>query len=85
MDPVVGPLSTGELEVIGKLIRALAVGMLELQGAATGIKKDLHAEDRTMVASKDDNPLKTDWPLDTKLRYLFGGRSVMLNWPRSTP
>jgi predicted component of type VI protein secretion system len=76
LDPaVVGPLSAGELELIGKLIRALAVGMLELQAAATGVKKDLHAEDRTMVASKDNNPLKTDWPLDTKLRYLFGGRA----------
>jgi predicted component of type VI protein secretion system len=76
LDPVVvGPLSSGELELIGKLIRALAVGMLELQAAATGVKKDLHAEDRTMVASKDNNPLKTDWPLETKLRYLFGGRS----------
>jgi predicted component of type VI protein secretion system len=76
LDPaVVGPLASGELESIGKLIRSLAVGMLELQAAATGVKKNLHAEDRTMVASKDNNPLKTDWPLDTKLRYLFGGRA----------
>lgn len=72
---VIGPLSQGELEAIGRLIRVLLRGVLDLHGAAAGVKESLHAEDRTMVASKaGQNPLKTDWPEDTKLRYLFGGR-----------
>jgi predicted component of type VI protein secretion system len=29
-----------------------------------------------MVAAKDNNPLKSDWPEQTKLRYLFGGRAA---------
>ena len=40
----------------------------------TGVKQDLRSEDRTMVATKDNNPLKTNWPAETKLKYLFGGR-----------
>lgn len=76
LDPSsLGPLSPGELEEIGKLVRSLMVGVLELHATATGVKQDLQAEDRTMVAVKDNNPLKTDWPQDTKLRYLFGGRA----------
>ena len=27
-----------------------------------------------MLAPRDNNPLKTSWPAETKLRYLFGGR-----------
>jgi predicted component of type VI protein secretion system len=38
------------------------------------VKQELRAEERTLVAPRDNNPLKSDWPGDTKLRYLFGGR-----------
>jgi predicted component of type VI protein secretion system len=72
---VLGPLSQGELEAIGRLMRVLLRGVLDLHGAAAGVKESLHAEERTMVASKGQNPLKTDWPEETKLRYLFGGRA----------
>ena len=73
---VVGPLSQGELENIGRMMRVLLRGILELHAAATGVKRTLHAEDRTMVATRGgQNPLKTDWPEETKLRYLFGGRA----------
>lgn len=27
-----------------------------------------------MIAPRDNNPLKADWPGETQLRYLFGGR-----------
>jgi predicted component of type VI protein secretion system len=77
LDPTsVGPLSQGELQTIGELVRSLALGVLELHRAATGVKDDLKAEDRTMVASRDNNPLKSDWQDETKLRYLFGGRAA---------
>ena len=70
-----GTLSEGELESIGRLVRTLVLGVLDLHANAVGVKKDLRAEDRTMVAVKDNNPLKTDWPHETKMRYLFGGRA----------
>jgi len=76
LDPAsLGALSQGEIETLGRLVRTLVLGVLELHTSATGVKQDLRAEDRTMVAVKDNNPLKTDWPQETKLRYLFGGRS----------
>jgi predicted component of type VI protein secretion system len=77
LDPAtLGPLSEGELEVIGKLVRTLALGLLQVHATAIGTKQGLHAEDRTLIAPKDNNPLKSDWPDETKLRYLFGGRAA---------
>lgn len=69
-----GTMSKGELESMGRLVRLLALGVLDLHAGVTGVKQDLRAEDRTMVAAKDNNPLKTSWPAETKLKYLFGGR-----------
>lgn len=69
-----GTMSKGELEAMGRLVRLLVLGTLDLHSGVTGVKKDLRSEDRTMIATRDDNPLKTDWPAETKLRYLFGGR-----------
>jgi predicted component of type VI protein secretion system len=77
MDPsTLGALSQGEIEAIGHLVRVLVLGVLELHTSAMGVKQDLRAEDRTMVAVRDNNPLKTEWPQETKLRYLFGGRAT---------
>ena len=76
LDPqVLGALTQGELEAVGRMVRTLLLGVLDLHASAAGVKKDLRSEDRTMVAVKDNNPLKTDWPQETKLRYLFGGRA----------
>jgi predicted component of type VI protein secretion system len=72
VDP--GAMTKGELESMGRLVRLLVLGTLDLHSSVTGVKQELKSEDRTMVATKDNNPLKTDWPSDTKLRYLFGGR-----------
>lgn len=77
IDPaVLGPLSHGELETVGRLMRVMVRGLLELHSAAGGVKQSLRAEDRTMIGTRDHNPLKTDWPEETKLRYLFGGRAA---------
>jgi predicted component of type VI protein secretion system len=69
-----GAMSKGELETIGRLVRLLVLGVMDLHSSVTGVKQELRSEDRTMVAPRDNNPLKTDWPGETKLRYLFGGR-----------
>lgn len=77
LDPQrVGPLSEGELEAVGQLVRAAVAGILELRQATTNVTQELKAEDRTMVAAQDNNPLKAEWPLETKLQYLFGGRAA---------
>jgi predicted component of type VI protein secretion system len=67
-------MSKGELEAMGRLVRLLALGALDLHSSVTGVRQELKSEDRTMVAPRDNNPLKTGWPAETKLRYLFGGR-----------
>lgn len=77
LDPAtVGAMSQGEIEAIGQLVRTLVLGVLELHTGAMGVKKELRSDDRTMVAVRDNNPLKTEWPQETKLRYLFGGRAT---------
>jgi predicted component of type VI protein secretion system len=72
IDP--GTMSKGELESMGRLVRLLVLGVLDLHSSVTGVKQELRSEDRTVIAPRDNNPLKSDWPGDTKLRYLFGGR-----------
>jgi FHA domain-containing protein/type VI secretion system protein len=57
------------------------MGALELHDKGRAVKEEMRAEDRTMVASRDNNPLKTDWPVETKLRYVFGGRSASIGFP----
>ncbi|HEY8051055.1 MAG TPA: type VI secretion system-associated FHA domain protein [Ramlibacter sp.] len=69
-----GTMSKGELESMGRLVRVLVLGVLDLHSTVSGVKGELRSEDRTMVAPKDNNPLKTSWTAETKLRYLFGGR-----------
>ncbi|MEO7392618.1 MAG: type VI secretion system-associated FHA domain protein [Ramlibacter sp.] len=77
IDPAaLGPLSHGELETIGRLMRVMLRGLLELHSAAVGVKEGLRADDRTMLGIQNNNPLKNDWPEETKLRYLFGGRAA---------
>lgn len=71
----IGPLSEGELEDLGKLVRQALAGLLDLYAAKLGLQREMGAEDRTMMAAKNNNPLKADWPEDVRLRYLVGGRA----------
>jgi predicted component of type VI protein secretion system len=75
-----GPLNPGELEAIGRAVRTAVVGLLELHAARGSIRQDMRTDDRTMMAVKDNNPLKTDWPEQTKLQYLFGGRAASVGF-----
>lgn len=76
LDPAkVGALSQGELESVGRLVRTAVLAMVGLSRSVSGSKQELRAEDRTMFAPRDRNPLKeADWPDEVVLQYLFGGR-----------
>lgn len=78
----VGPLGPGEVEDLGRLVRMLMLGVLQLHERGAAVKEEMHAEDRTMVARTDNNPLKSNWPEETKLRYLFGGRASSIGFPK---
>jgi predicted component of type VI protein secretion system len=71
-----GALSQGELEAIGRAMRILVLGVLELHASVASVKHQLRAEDPTMLAPSDNNPLRADWPKESKLRYLFAGRAA---------
>lgn len=73
-------LSRGELETIGKVVRIAIEGLFRLHESRAALKKDLRADDRTMMAASDNNPLKSDWPVETRLRYLFGGRAASVGF-----
>ena len=71
-----GQLSEGELEQLGGLVRVAMIGLLDLYQVKMGLQREMGAEDRTMMATTNNNPLKTEWPLDVRLRYLVGGRTA---------
>jgi type VI secretion system FHA domain protein len=58
----------------GKIMRAAIEGSMALLAARATAKKELRAEDRTMVASKDNNPLKLMSDPQEALAFLFDTR-----------
>lgn len=83
LDPQkIGTLSEGEVEDLGRLVRAALLGLMALHATKDELKRDLRAEDRTMLAARDNNPLKSDWPADTRLQYLLGGRAASVGFVR---
>ena len=59
------------LQQSGKIMRAAIEGAMALLAARATAKKELRAEDRTMVASKDNNPLKLMSDPQEALAFLF--------------
>ncbi len=59
------------LRQAGKIMRASIEGAMALLAARATAKKELRAEDRTMVASKDNNPLKLMSDPQEALAFLF--------------
>ena len=59
------------LRQAGKIMRASIEGSMALLAARATAKKELRAEDRTMVASKDNNPLKLMSDPQEALAFLF--------------
>ena len=68
-------ISDAEIEAFltqsGKIMRAAIEGSMALLAARATAKKELRAEDRTMVASKDNNPLKLMSDPQEALAFLF--------------
>jgi len=71
-------VSDAELEAFmrqsGKILRAAVEGTMALLAARATAKKELRAEDRTMVASKDNNPLKLMSDPNEALAFLLDTR-----------
>ncbi len=59
------------LRQAGKIMRASIEGSMALLAARATAKKELRAEDRTMVASKDNNPLKLMSDPQEAMAFLF--------------
>jgi len=55
----------------GRILRAAVEGAMALLAARATAKKELRAEDRTMVASKDNNPLKLMSDPQDAMAFLF--------------
>jgi type VI secretion system FHA domain protein len=68
-------LSDAEIEAFmlqsGRILRAAVEGAMALLAARAAAKKELRAEDRTMVASKDNNPLKLMSDPQEAIAFLF--------------
>ena len=71
-------LSEAEAEAFlresGAIVRASVEGLIGLLLARSELKKEMRAEDRTMVASKDNNPLKLMTDPQEAMGYLFDKR-----------
>lgn len=59
------------LQQSGKIMRAAIEGAMALLAARATVKKELRAEDRTMLAAKDNNPLKLMSDPQEALAFLF--------------
>lgn len=83
LDPArLGPMGAGELEEMGQLVRMALLGLLALHAGKAELKRTLRAEDRTMVAREDNNPLKSGMSDEMSLQYLFGGRDASVGFVR---
>jgi len=58
----------------GAIVRASVEGLIGLLLARSELKKEMRAEDRTMVASRDNNPLKLMTDPREAMSYLFDAR-----------
>lgn len=63
------------LEVAGSITRAAVAGIMQLLLSRSEMKKELRADDRTMLASRNNNPLKMMSSSEEALKYLFGPKA----------
>jgi predicted component of type VI protein secretion system len=75
-----GSLSPAELEAAGRAVRVALEGLFQLHASRSGGREEPKAGAHGVVPVKDNNPLKTDWPDDTKLQYLLGGRAASIGF-----
>lgn len=74
------PLSAIELEAAGRAVRVGLEGLCRVYAARAGKPEERKPGVQGVVPVKDNNPLKTDWPEDTKLQYLLGGRAASIGF-----
>ncbi|MFC5499658.1 type VI secretion system-associated FHA domain protein [Caenimonas terrae] len=75
-----GPLSPTDLEAAGRAVRTALEGLFHLYASRAGGPERRPPGAHGVVPVKDNNPLKTDWPDDTKLQYLLGGRAASIGF-----
>ena len=75
-----GTLSAADLEAAGRAVRVALEGLFHLYASRSRGGQDRKAGAHGVVPVKDNNPLKTDWPEDTKLQYLLGGRAASIGF-----
>ena len=81
LDPAsLGAQSPAELEGAGQAIRIALVGLFELLAARSGHPDGKPASDDAMAPVRDNNPLKTCWPDEAKLQFLFGGKAASVGF-----
>lgn len=64
-------LDDSSWEQMGSAIRVIVGGLTELMGVRAEVKRELRAPDRTMLASHNNNPLKSGMSLDEILQYVL--------------
>jgi type VI secretion system FHA domain protein len=75
-----GPLSPADLEAAGRAVRVALEGLFQLYASRSRGGEQRSTGAHGVVPVKDNNPLKTDWPADTKLQYLLGGRAASIGF-----
>ena len=75
-----GTLSPPELEAAGRAVRMALEGLFQLYASRSGHREQPKGGVHGVVPVKDNNPLKTQWPDDTKLQYLLGGRAASIGF-----
>jgi predicted component of type VI protein secretion system len=73
-------LSPAELEAAGRAVRVALEGLFTLYATRTGAQDERKPGEHGVVPVKDNNPLKTRWPDETKLQFLFGGRAASIGF-----
>jgi type VI secretion system protein ImpI len=73
-------LSAAELEASGRAVRAALEGLFALYASRSGEGADARGENKPVAPVKDNNPLKTQWPEQSKLHYVFGGRAASIGF-----
>lgn len=77
LDPAMAnAIGTAEMEATGRRLRIAVQALSELYAAKLDLNRGMGADEHTMVATRENNPLKTEWPLETKLEYLVGAKSA---------
>lgn len=74
--PETYPADAASAERAGAMVRVLIEGVAELLGARADLKRELRAEERTMLSGRDNNPLKAKLSAADLVQYLFAAQTT---------